>query len=90
MEWLRFGIGGAHPLPDPNAESIRRCESMGGGAVDPRLMLEAALSGRVRTIITGNDHSPHAHGGATVAANAGLGHYPPRWHRIYRCSPDAS
>ena len=115
MEWLRFGIGGAHPLPDPNAENIRRCESMGGGAVDPRLMLEAALSGRVRTIITGNDQSPHvisrtgrffdrntrdairsldltcfwpgcdvpaafcetdhlrphAHGGATVAANAG-------------------
>jgi hypothetical protein len=60
IEWLRFGLGGAHPLPDPNAETLRRCESMGGGPVDPRLMLDAALSGRIRSIITGGDNTPHS------------------------------
>jgi hypothetical protein len=60
IEWLRFGLGGAHPLPDPNADTLRRCESMGGGPVDPRLMLDAALSGRIRSIIIGGDNTPHS------------------------------
>jgi hypothetical protein len=60
IEWLRFGWGGAHPLPDPNAATLRRCESMGGGPLDPRLLLDAVLSGRMRSIITGTDTAPHS------------------------------
>ena len=60
IEWLRFGWGGTHPLPDPNAATLRRCESMGGGPLDPRLLLDAVLSGRMRSIITGTDTAPHS------------------------------
>lgn len=60
MEWLRYGIGGAHPVADPNDMLRRRCHSAGGGPVDPRLLLDAALSGRVRAVITSDDHVPRA------------------------------
>jgi hypothetical protein len=57
MEWLRYGIGGAHPVPDPSSIAIRRCDAMGEAPIDPRVMLEAALSGRVRTVVTAGDGS---------------------------------
>lgn len=57
MEWLRFGIGGAHPVPDPSSIGTRRCDAMGEAPIDPRVMLEAALSGRVRTVVMAGDGS---------------------------------
>jgi len=57
LEWLRYGIGGPHPVPDPSSVITRRCESVGGGPVDPRLMLEAALSGRIRSIVVASDNT---------------------------------
>lgn len=57
VEWLRYGIGGAHPVPDPSSIATRRCDAMGEAPIDPRVMLEAALSGRVRTVVMAGDGS---------------------------------
>ena len=57
FEWLRYGIGGPHPVSDPSSVENRRCESVGGAPIDPRLMLEAALSGRIRSIVMGSDNT---------------------------------
>ncbi|MGA1344706.1 MAG: DUF222 domain-containing protein [Ilumatobacteraceae bacterium] len=58
VEWVRYGIGGPHPVPDPAGLMTRRCESSGGGPLDPRLLLETILSGRIRSVILSDDHLP--------------------------------
>jgi hypothetical protein len=54
-QWRRFAMGGPSPVIDPTRADDHLCESATGAPIDPRLMVEAALAGRVRSIILDGD-----------------------------------
>ena len=57
-EFTLFAAGGAHPTPDPLDVSRRRCEGADGQPIDPQLMIQAALTGRIRSVLLDPDDQP--------------------------------
>ena len=53
--WQRIGMGGPTPSIDPTRADDHVSESATGAPIDPRLMVEAALAGRIRSIILDGD-----------------------------------
>ncbi len=58
VEFAQFAAGGDYPTPDPLDVGRRRCDGADGQPIDPQLMIQAAITGRIRAVMLDDHEQP--------------------------------